>query len=1039
MKMYLKRVVLALPMLLLSAGVFAQAHDVKGKVLDEEQMPIPGANVIVKGTTNGTITAGNGEFLMKAADGDVLQISYMGYVTEEVTVAGEGPYNVSMTPDLVGLEEVVVVGYGTMKKSDLTGSVASVKTEDLANRATSDAAQALQGKAAGVQIISSSGAPGTGADIRVRGVSSNSGSLGPLLIVDGLKVDNIQYLDPEMIESIEVLKDAASAAIYGAQAGNGVVLVTTKSGKKGSADGTIFYNGQWQLSSLSRKLKVMDAKQYIDFGLKMGFLSEGWEAANGYDGSDVDWSKEVFEPTWSQRHTVGAQGGNDRGSYFAAINYVDNNGIFTGSKDTYKRLSMQVNGDYKIKKWLTIGTNNSIEKWRTESISQQSDNGSAMLGAITTDPLFGPYVDMDDLDADGYPTQLSQSQKKALKDGDKAVLGNNGKYYRISPISGQTQSSNPFIQRDRAIGYKEGINVRGLAFLNFNPISGLVYTSRFGYRVSFTNEHNYEFPFVANDFVKRNDYLISGNSSNNYYYQWENFINYNKTFADVHDFGAMVGMSWEANHSDYVKASAVGGDILKGYTDNFRYLSYLKDGDGVNKSIEGVESDSKNLSYFGRLTYSYANRYSLQANFRADAFDSSKLSKDNRWGKFPSFSAGWTLSNESFFADNVSTDVVSFLKLRASWGRNGNINVLENYPYAVVINGNSDWYQFSAGTTPTYGSEPNGLANPNLEWEESDQIDLGLDARFLNSRLTLGVDWYKKTTKGLLIEVTPIFESGINKTMSNAGEVENKGLEIELGWKDKVGDFSYSINANLATLHNELTKLDKTVDKILGTSLQGSSITTECVVGKPLWHFLGYQFDSFNDEGVAQFRDIDGNGKFEPNASDMTDLGCGLPKLTYGITINMEYKGFDFTLFGTGVSGNKILPQAWRTDRKYCNNYSWFYENAWDPDTKSGDFPVINEEGWSKAAFSSDLTVFSGAFFKIKQIQLGYTLPKDLLNKAYISSMRVFASLENFFTISKYPGLDPEAASANTTKSLGIDMGTYPTAKQVIFGVNLTF
>lgn len=1053
MKLHLlwKSAVLALPMMLLSVGAFAQQHEVKGTVLDESQLPIPGANVVIKGTTNGTITAGNGEFKMNAADGDVLQISYIGYTTEEITVNGAGPYNLSLNPDLVGLEEVVVVGYGTMKKSDLTGAVASVKSEDLANRATSDAAQALQGKAAGVQIMSNSGAPGSGTEIRVRGVSSNSGSLGPLLIVDGLKVDNIQYLDPEMIESIEVLKDAASAAIYGAQAGNGVVLVTTKKGKNGGNDGTIFYNGQWQLSSLSRELKVMNAEQYIDFGQKMKFLVKGWEDQYNYKGEDVDWSKEVFEPTWSQRHTVGAQGGNDRGSYFAAINYVNNDGIFKGSNDTYKRLSFQVNGDYKIKKWLTIGTNNSIEKYRTESISQQSDNGTAMLGAITTDPLFGPYVDMNDLDADGYPTQLTSQQKAALKvvkegavEGDSiyaangAVLGDGGRYYRISPISGQTQSSNPLIRRDQQDDYSEGFNVRGLAYLNFNPISGLVFTSRFGYRLGYRNVHNYQFPFVANDFVYKHEYSISATNNTNYYYQWENFVNYNKTLADVHDLGVMVGMSWESSHSDNVRGQAQGTDILKGYAENFRYLSYVKEGDDVKKSLTNDVNDSRSLSYFGRLTYSYDNRYSIQANFRADAFDSSKLGKDNRWGKFPSFSAGWTLSNESFIADNISTDILSFLKLRASWGRNGNINILRDYPYASVINANTVWYQYS-GATQSYGSQPNGLPNPTLEWEESEQIDLGLDARFLNSRLTLGVDWYKKTTKGLLVKVKPVLETGVSETTANAGEVENMGLELELGWKDKVGDFNYSINANLATLHNELTYLDPTVDKISGISLQGSSITTECVVGKPLWHFLGYQTEGFDSTGVAIYKDINGDGEFQPNESDMADLGCGLPKLTYGITINMEYKGFDFTMFGTGVAGNKIVPQGWRTDRPYCNFYSWFYENAWDEESKSGKFPVISKKGWSKYAFSSDMTVFNGAYFKIKQIQLGYTLPKELLSKAYISRLRVFASLENFFTFSKYPGLDPEAASANSQNALGIDMGTYPTAKQVIFGVNLTF
>ena len=1065
MKMHLlwKNAVLALSMMLLSVGAFAQQHEIKGKVVDEEQLPIPGANVVIKGTTTGTITAGNGEFTMNAADGDVLQVSYMGYTTEEITVNGNGPYNVNLVPDMVGLDEVVVVGYGTMKKSDLTGSVASVKSEDLANRATSDAAQALQGKAAGVQIIASNGAPGSSPEIRVRGVSSNSGSLGPLIIVDGLKVPSMQYLDPEMIESIEVLKDAASAAIYGAQAGNGVILVTTKSGKSGAGDGTIFYNGQWQLSSLSRKLKVMNAEQYIDFGNKMGFLKGGWEDTYHYDGSDIDWSKEVFEPTWSQRHTVGVQGGNDRGNYFAAINNVYHNGIFKGDKDIYKRLSMQVNAEYKIKKWLTVGTNNSIEKWSRESVSDRSDNGSAMLAAITSDPLFGPYVDPDKMDE-----QLTGEQKKALdspygpgepeldENGNakvddkgnytypyKAVLGDGERYYRVSPISGESQSSNPFIQRDRRDAPSEGINVRGVSYFNFKPIDGLVYTSRFGYRFGFTNSYTYEKPFVANEFVKGTQFSFKGEASTNYNYQWENFINYNKTLADVHDLGLMVGMSWEANHSENVWGQATGGDILKGYADNFRYLDYLKDGDASKKTTGGVVNDSKNLSYFGRLTYSYDNRYSIQANFRADAFDSSKLPSDARWGKFPSFSAGWTLSNESFIADNISTDVLSFLKLRASWGRNGNINVLNGYPYAAVINSNNDWYQYSSDFKQVYGSELNGLANPDLHWEESEQIDLGLDARFLNSRLSVGIDWYKKTTNGLLISITPLFETGVSSTMSNAGEVLNRGLEIELGWKDKIGDFSYSINANMATLHNELTYLDPTVDKIAGSGIQGSSITTECVVGKPLWHFLGYKLDTLDSKGYATFKDLNGDGKFEPNTGDMTDLGCGLPTFNYGITINMEWKGIDFTVFGTGVSGNVIVPNGWRTDRPYCNFYSYFYENAWDAETNpNGTFPTISKKGWKEETWSSDAVVFSGAYFKIKQIQLGYTLPKELLSKVYISRLRVFASLENYFTFSKYPGLDPESANKNSSwdqSGLGIDSGTYPTAKQFILGVNLTF
>ena len=436
------------------------------------------------------------------------------------------------------------------------------------------------------------------------------------------------------------------------------------------------------------------------------------------------------------------------------------------------------------------------------------------------------------------------------------------------------------------------------------------------------------------------------------------------------------------------------------------------------------------MSYFGRINYSFDNKYSVQANFRADAFDSSKLPAEERWGKFYSFSGGWTLSNESFIKDNIDTSILSFLKLRGSWGINGNINVLGGYPYSAILNLNEDFYQYSVAGTPTYTSVPNGLPNPDLKWEQSEQLDLGLDARLLDSRLSIGFDWYKKTTKDWLVHVKPVLETGIGDQVINAGEVENTGVEVELGWKDEIIDgFHYSVNANFATNKNEVTYLDPTVDHLGGASLQGSDMTTRCAVGHSMWYFYGYKTDGLKADGTANFVDVNGDGVWDAN--DMTDLGTGLPKVTYGLTINMDYKGVDLTIFGNGVAGGKILPQAWRTDRPYCNNYAWFYENS------GSKFPTI--KNWDRNAFSSDMTLFKGDYFKIKQIQLGYTLPKDIVNKAFINSMRVFASLENFITITKYFGLDPETASANSSSSQGIDMGTYPTAKQVIFGVNVTF
>jgi len=990
-------------------------------VNDEGGSPMPGVNVVIKGTTNGLITDMDGQYQISADSKSTLSFSFIGYKTQEILVSNQKQINIKLIPDNFQMDEVVVIGYGTQKKSDVSGAVSSVRGESLKNLAVTDAAKALQGKAAGVQVLSNSGAPGKGADIRVRGMSSNSANNGPLLIVDGLKVDNIQYLDPEMIESMEILKDAASAAIYGAQAGNGVILVTTKSGAK-AKDGNVFYNAQFGLSTLSRKLDVLNAEQYIAYGKEQGFLTDERLKNSGYvPGTDVNWADEVFEPTWNSRHTLGFQGGNDKGSYFAAVNNVMEDGIFAGDKDVYKRLSLQANGEYKIKSWLTVGTNNSIERWESKGVSQQSDNGSALLAAITSDPLFGPIAENE--------SQLTQRQKDAIAKGVAVIKNEKGQYYRLSPISGETQSANPFIRRDAVDASSGGINVRGLSYLNFNPIKGLVYTSRFGYRIAQSNAHQYEFPYEANEFVRRTTYSISANANTSYYYQFENFANYNTTIGSKHDIGVMAGMSWETNHSDNVSVSSDGADILKGYAPNYRYIDYLKSDAKV--TVGNAPNDSKNLSYFGRLTYNYDKRYMIQANFRADAFDSSKLSEAARWGYFPSVSALWTLSNESFIRDNISESILTHAKLRGSWGRNGNISVLSGYPYRGVINSNSDFYQYTpyAGTL-TYGSVPGGnLPNPDLVWEESDQIDIGLDASFFKGRLSLVLDWYNKQTKGLLVNVKPVIETGVGNTTINGGDVKNTGFEIELGWKDKIGGLTYSVNANLATLKNELTYLDPSTDYISGATLQGSGITTRCAEGEPLWYFRGYKFKELDAEGKATYEDVNGDGVW--NSNDMTNIGQGLPNLTYGITINLAYKGFDFLAFGTGVSGNEILPQGYRTDRPYCNNYAWFYENA---GTK---FPKVAK--WNNDAFSSDLTIFDGSYFKIKQIQLGYTLPSVITKKIHISNLRVFTSLDNFFTFTKYIGLDPEAASANNSSSLGIDMGTYPTARQTVLGVNLSF
>ena len=1029
----LASIVLVFATMCLGAGnLFAQNKSISGTVVDGAGVPVIGASVFVVGnTSNGAMTDLDGKFSLNVPANANISVSCIGYATQVIPVANQTVFNVVLQEDTQFLEETVVIGYGVQKKSDLTGSVASVREEEFANRSTSDAANALMGKAAGVQIISSSGAPGSGSEIRVRGYSSNSGNIGPLLIVDGLQVDNIQYLDPEMIASMEVLKDAASAAIYGAQAGNGVVLITTKTGAAQKGTGRVFYNAQFSLSTLARKLDIMNAEQYIAFGKEYGFLSDERLKSIGYeDGFSVDWSKEVFEPTWNSRHTVGFQAGNEKGNIFVSINNVNNNGIFAGDKDVYKRLSAQVNADYKIKPWLQISTNNSIEKWSTKSVSQHSDNGSAMLAAITSSPIEPIRVEYDGLTND-MKDQMAKG-KRILTDPET------GLYWSLSRI-GETQGGNPFIRRDATDATSEGINIRGTLAANLTPIKGLTITSRFGYRINQSTSHSYTAPYYASSFVKADTYSMSANASTGYYYQWENFANYNTTIAKKHNIGAMVGMSYIERITDNVNTSASGTDILKDYRENFRYMSYLLSGDGVAKSITNAPGRSASMAYFGRLTYSYDNRYSVQANFRADAFDSSKLSKKNRWGYFPSFSAGWTISNEPFFKDNVSRDIVSFLKLRASWGRNGNVNVLNNYAYATSINYGGTWYQFD-GSSPnqTLGSMPAGLANPDLRWETSDQIDLGVDAHFFNSRLVIAADYYKKTTNDLLVQIKPSASIGVSSTTINAGSVENSGLEFEATWKDQIGDFAYSVSGNVSTLKNEVTYLDPTISRINGTAAQGTQFSTYFEQGQPIWYMRGFKGTGVDPEtGEPGFEDVNGDGTIDDN--DLQNIGIGIPKATFGLTINLAYKGFDMVIFGTGVAGNKIFPSSWRADRPHCNTYSWYWENSWKADGSNKNPLFPGAYYWNIPTFSSTYNLFDGSYFKIKQIQLGYTLPKKLVSKVGISNLRVYASLENFFCFTSYPGLDPETASSGSASSLGVDMGSYPSAKQVIFGLNLSF
>jgi len=1010
-------VILMLCALFGALDVFAQNRTISGKVVDAAGQPVVGAAVMVVGNTGiGAATDLNGAFTLNVPAGATISVESIGYKTQTFAVGNQSTFNIVLEEDSELLEETVVIGYGVQKKSDVTGAIASVKESDLENRTSTDLAQAIQGKAAGVQIVNSSGAPGAASSIQIRGYSSNSRT-SPLMIVDGLKVNDISYLDPESIASVEILKDGASAAIYGVEAGNGVVLVTTKSGQKGS--GRVFYNFQHSIQSVAHLPELMNAKEYMDYMVLAGAATaDGFD----YDGkTDTNWADIMFEKGYQKRHTVGVEGGNDRAKFYTSLSYTDNNGIVVGDKDIFQRLVGQINAEYKVKDWLTVGVNTTIDRSLRRSVSESSTTSDSVMGGIlVADPLT-PLI---------YTGTIPARVQNVINDGYNVPRDPNGNVYGVSIFSDTSYMWNPQARLDRSDSETQSFRVRGVAYANLMPLPGLVITSRFGYQggYSHTSTFNHEVYVTA----KTNQSMsISGSVNDRLYYQWENFANYTKKFGD-HELTAMAGMSYQQTNTDSVRGSA---NSLSNDSPNFRYLDNAVN--TAQMSIGGQPEVRANMSYFGRLGYAFANKYFIQANFRADAYDSSKLDKNHRWGYFPSVSAGWTVSNEPFMQGIKQALDLSFLKLRASWGVNGNVNALGEYQYASVLESSSDYGNNLNGTF-IVGVRPSKiLPNPAIKWETSRQVDVGLDLRMLKERLTFSVDWYNKNTHDLLTRTTAPGNTGAEYVYVNAGLVNNHGTEFELGWKDNIGDFSYGISGNLSTVHNKVVE-GTSADRVPGQKIWSSYDVTYFEEGYPLWYLRTFMVDHIDPAtGAAVYTDFDKDGAITPDDRDFA--GSGIPDFTYGLTLNMAYKGFDFLLLGAGSQGAELLYAVTRADAPQQNTLKEFYTNAWKSASSSGYIYPKPDNG-DKFYRTSNLRVYDASFFKIKQIQLGYTVPRKFVKRFGLSSLRAYVSMDDWFTFTKYPGLDPETSHAGSSASgLGVDFGSYPISKKLVFGVNVSF
>ena len=1010
-------ILMMLMALFMSVTSFAQG--IKGTVIDENGEPVIGATVAEKSNPkNATITDFDGNFTVNVNAGKIIQITYIGYETQEA--AAKNGMTIKLRPDNKVLDEVVVVGYGVQKKSSVTGAISQVKPEDMENRTIANAQQALQGKTSGVQIIQSSAAPGSSPTIRVRGYSSNSSS-EPLFVVDGVRLGDISGIDPSTIASMEILKDAASAAIYGAEAGNGVVLISTKKGKPGQ--GKISYDFMFTDESLARIPKMLNSEQYIQYMDEGNIFTKDYLLKNWDGVTNTAWTDVAFNHGHMQKHALSFTGGNERGNYYLSLAYLNNNGIVKGDADVYKRLTATINSEYKIKDWLKVGTTNQIEKYDVRSVSSNNEYGSLLTSILMLDPLTP-----DTYTAENLPYQMVNAQAN----GKQLLQDENGNYYAVSKFYAGEQY-HPMIMRDNGLSKNQGFNINGSIYGDFTPAKGLTITSRFGYRLAGSNNSSTSLPFYGNGVQSRDFLDFSAGSSTSIYYQWENFANYMKTFGG-HTVTAMVGMSFQKSTSNNVNGSltANGEDALKKNDPLFYYLNYANA--SATKGVSGETNESTKYSYFGRLSYDFMGRYLLQASLRADAADLSKLSKKTRWGYFPAVSVGWTLSEEKFFAPLKSW--FDSLKFRASWGQNGSLSALGGYSYStdMALGG---LYPFSSGINYTQAAAPSTMGNDDLKWETSEQLNFGFDGILLGGRMTFGVDYFIKKTKDLLVwGTTPSLIIGGSTSPMNAGNVENKGFEFELGWRDHIGDFNYSIRGNLSTLSNKVTYIDPSITRLSGSNFHTYTITY-FEKGYPVYYFRGYKFAGIDSEtGNPLFEDLDDDGKVSDG--DLTCIGDAIPDFTYGITLTAAYKGIDLTVFGTGSYGNQIFNCINRPDYAASNRLKEvFYDNRWTAENKNGTVPRAGANDMDKYACSSAM-VYDGSFFKIKQIQLGYTLPKSLINKVFLSHARIYASLDDFFTFSKYPGFDPEAAT-NATSGMGIDKGGYPTSKKVVLGLNIEF
>jgi TonB-linked SusC/RagA family outer membrane protein len=1017
--------------------------------------PLAGATVSVKGTRTAVTTDDAGNFKINvAAQAKTLVISHVGMATLEVAIPSSGKLSIQLDASAASkMDEVVVVGYGTQRKSVVTGAISSVRASDLENQPVVRVEQALEGRTSGLTIASQTGAPGSAATVRLRGFTSfGNGKNDPLWVIDGVVTDagGIGFLNQDDIESIEVLKDGASAAIYGTRAAAGVILITTKKGKSGTLK--INYSGYYGLQAPEKKLSLMDATQYANMRNQAVLAANPGATAPFADpssyGKGTDWQKLIFnDHAPKMNHELSISGGSDKSTFFTSFGYTDIQGQIATKVSRYTRMNYRINTNFRPAKFISFGENLGFEHGKTMGPGETNrEYGGVVSSALNLDPIT-PAIVYDSVAQKNFVGNNPAQQPFATRTPQ-------GYIYGISPYVGQEMKNPLAVIQNRLGNYSWDNNIVGNAYLDLTPVKGLLIHSSLGTKMAFYGAETYT-PSVfynnsnlagPNSFSRNNNWIINWNV--------ENTISYNRIFGS-HNVTLLGG--WGEYKDGNAYSSTVVYNNVIGATD-FNSASFINGGLTTDRqnSTGSNGTDHRINSLFSRLQYNYDEKYLLTALIRRDG--SSRFGENHKFGYFPSVSVGWVPTLENFFP---RTNVINNLKIRGSYGVTGNDGIGDFTFIPTIGSGGQRNYQF--GDTLHIGYSPNAPANPDLKWEQTSQLDFGLDAVLFNS-LTFTVDVYKKKTTGILQTPAIPAYAGYGSFAQNFDDMENRGIEFEAGYRKKLGEFTLGLNGNISFYQNKVTKMlpGTTFFEDNSASFQTLGNITRSTLNQPYQRFYGYKIlGIFQSQAqIDAYTGKDGVTKLQPkakpgdlifanlqndniiDANDRTYLGNPNPTVSFGLTVNLAYKQFDFTAFGGGSGGNRIFQGFRRLDIG-TSNYLVKYQNAWTPTNTHTNLPrIVDGDPNQNYSKMTSLYLENGNYFKLRTVQIGYNLPKGMLNKWGCQHFRVYALVENLFTITKYSGFDPEigvSPDAGGGAQYGIDRGAYVPARSFLVGVNVGF